>query len=738
MPVHSYADKDLEVLVDIKMTVPAVQPYGKGSQQHPEEQDKVSDATEIIERMRKVEAKECEMIGSWEYFGSRTKPYAETPVQYLGQRLLSTSDSARSAPRTAPAGGDPAAGPLAPHPRSRPGASALPGPIRKAKGFVCTQLLNCSGDVHLLPWKVSSTAGQLKDVIAQKEVVHALPGADVTLVCSFLKPHTTYVTQTQWSKTKNNQVTRIAVYHPDFGIHYFTFPEASYNFSVSFSTRECCSRDVTEALCSPGPNITSECSRWALHLKNVTVSLSGQYKCSFATFPYGTKTAKIQLLVKEKEEQHYVKEVQLNQTLEIPCFEDATSENFPNYPLKWLVEENGRKEELVTKELSSPPVYGNSSILYGRTVRLGLKKALKVFPTKITDDGRVFSCHVVYHPERVWKSRTTVRVFAYPELSISLQEGSAGTSQKLNVSCVVRKAFPKPSLVWYVDKARLMEQQPGEISVEQDDLQDSEGFYQLTSKLMLQRTHQTLKTFSCTCLFSFLGNETRNISSKEVFVSFDNKSNEVSSEEAFTTMDSEDLGNSTLPSAVMTTTGKGSTSLSSLDFTSQASLRFPSLTQGALISDAETKSYTRTTAFNESLTTAYWNYSTTKSLQSLRNATRSSENTTLPHRNLSFTTTDEPTSVTRGKGFFTTISLLKSTGSTEDIKGSRFPWPTVVAVLLLICSFLIALGIRKWCQYQKEIMNRPPSFKPPPPPTKYTSMVESDGTPPSCHELENL
>ncbi|XP_008495050.2 T-cell surface protein tactile isoform X1 [Calypte anna] len=562
-------------------------------------------------------------------------------------------------------------------------------------------------------------AGQLKDIVAQKEVVHALPGADVTLVCSFLKPPATYVTQTQWSKTKNNQVTRIAVYHPDFGIHYFTFPEASYNFSVSFSTRECCSWDVTEALCSPGPNITSECSQWTLHLKNVTVSLSGQYKCSFATFPYGTKTAKIQLVVKEEEEQHYVKEVQLNQTLEIPCLEDTTSENLPNYPLKWLVEENGRKEELVTKELSSPPVYRNSSILYGQTFRLGLKNALKVFPTKITDDGRVFFCHVVYHPERVWRSRTTVRVFAYPEISISLQEGSAGTSQKPNVSCVVRKAFPKPSLVWYVDRARLMEQQPGEISLEQDDLQDSEGFYQLTSTLMLQRTQQTHKTFSCTCLFPFLGNETRNISSKEIFVSFH-------------------LGNSALPSAVMTTTEYQSTSLSSLDFTSQASLPFPSLTQGALISAAETKSYTRTKAFNESLTTAYLNYSTTKSLQSLRNATRSSENTTLAHRNTSFTTTDEPTSVTRGKGFFTTISLLKSTGSTKDIKGSRFPWPTVVAVLLLICSFLIALGIRKWCQYQKEIMNRPPPFKPPPPPTKYTSMVESDGTPTSCHELENL
>ncbi|KAM6098955.1 T-cell surface protein tactile isoform 1-T1 [Theristicus caerulescens] len=584
---------------------------------------------------------------------------------------------------------------------------------------------------------VPSVAGKPEDVVTQTEVVRALPGTDVTLVCSFPKPHTTFIIQTQWSKTDDIQLTRIAVYHPVFGTHYFAFPEASYNFSVSFSTRKCCNWDATEALCSPDPNVTPECNQWALHLKNVTISLSGQYECSFATYPYGTKAAKIQLIVKAEEEQHYVKEVRLNQTLEIPCLEDTTSENLSNYPLKWLVRKNGRKKELVTKEPSRPAVYRNGSALYGQRVRLGLNNALKIFPTKITDDGTVFSCHVLYHPERVQKSSTTMRVFAYPEISISLQEGSAGTLQKPNVSCVVRKAFPKPSLLWYVDRTSLTEQ-PGEISVEQEDSRDSEGFYQLRSTLMLQGTHQTHKTFSCACLFSSFGNETWNISSEEIFVSLDNKSNEASSK-AFTTTASEDLGNSALPSAVMTTSEHQSTPLATLDFTSQASLAPASMTQaGAPISTAETKSYTSAPAFNESLTTAYWNDSTTESSQSLRNATRSSENTTLAHRNLSFSTTGQPISVTKGKDFFTTSSLLNSTGGVRNTKASRFPWPTVVAVLLLFCSFLIALGIRKWCQYQKEIMNRPPSFKPPPPPIKYTSMVESDGTPPSCHELENL
>ncbi|NXF76543.1 TACT protein, partial [Sclerurus mexicanus] len=147
------------------------------------------------------------------------------------------------------------------------------------------------------------------------------------------------------------------------------------------------------------------------HLKNVTISLSGQYDCSIATHPYGTKAAKIQLIVKAEKEQHYLKKVWLNQTLEIPCLEDTTSENLSTYPLKWLVGENGRKEELVTKEPSCPAIYRNSCALYGQRVFLGLNNSLKIFPTKITDD-KVFSCHAMYHPERVQKSSTTVRVFS--------------------------------------------------------------------------------------------------------------------------------------------------------------------------------------------------------------------------------------------------------------------------------------------------------------------------------------
>ncbi|NXD28286.1 TACT protein, partial [Spelaeornis formosus] len=150
---------------------------------------------------------------------------------------------------------------------------------------------------------------------------------------------------------------------------------------------------------------------WALHLENVTLSLKGQYKCTFSTYPYGTKAEKKQLTLKAEEERHYLKTVWLKQILEIPYIEDMSSEDLSIYPLKWLVGENGKKEELVTKETCCPPVYRNRSKLYGQRVLLNLNNTLKVFPTKISDDGRVFSCHMLYHPERVQKSSTTVRIF---------------------------------------------------------------------------------------------------------------------------------------------------------------------------------------------------------------------------------------------------------------------------------------------------------------------------------------
>uniref|UniRef100_A0A8V5FSN0 Immunoglobulin domain-containing protein n=1 Tax=Melopsittacus undulatus TaxID=13146 RepID=A0A8V5FSN0_MELUD len=496
------------------------------------------------------------------------------------------------------------------------------------------------------------TQRQPTDVITETEVVHALPGTDVTLLCSFPKPHGTYIIQTQWSKTDGTQLTRIAVYHPVYGTHYFTFPEASYNVSVSFSTRNCCSWDETQALCSPDPDAKAECTRWALHLKNVTISLSGQYECSFATYPYGTKAAKIQLLVKAEEEQHNVKEVWLNQTLEIPCLGDTASEDLSHYPLKWLVvssgfhllcglfflqEQDGMKEELVTKEPSCPAVYRNSSMLYGQRVLLGVNNALKLFPTRITDNGKVFSCHVVSHPERVQKSSTTVRVFG-KELTPAAHLLALGKVTLLPGSEKAFAAFPFLFLF------------PQGISVEQEDSQDNEGFYQLRSTLVFQGTHQTSKTFLCVCLFSFAGNGTWNISSKEIFVTFGRFF----------------IGRTHLKCQMIT----------------------PNI---CILCDVKYREMPR-----------LWKFHCASSSHTLNSPT------VVCSSSLCSTIGSKPRFA----------SSLRTFSGVLNMKASHFPWPTVVAVLLLSCSFLIALGIRKWCQYQKEIkeflpyiQSKPPLFK---------------------------
>uniref|UniRef100_A0A674JZE9 CD96 molecule n=1 Tax=Terrapene triunguis TaxID=2587831 RepID=A0A674JZE9_9SAUR len=470
-------------------------------------------------------------------------------------------------------------------------------------------------DLHLL--------SQLEGTMINTEAVHAFPGSDVTLECSILSTDGIHVTQTQWSKIDDTPPSRIAVYHPMYGIRYLPFSKTSYNYSV-------------------------ECQRWSLHLRNVSLSLSGQYECSFATYPYGTKAAEINLTIKAEDEKHYgVVEMLFNETLEIPCLENMTSVNLSKYPLKWeefvtgrniclcfKQGENGREETtLIIKEFYHRDVNKTDSLLYKERIQLGPDNALKISPIKIVDDGKVFSCRVMYHPERILTNITKVKVFGkrfITTLPLFLIHA-------MQTAILFLKAFPKPSLTWYVD-GEILKDQFGGISIEAENLQDGEGFYELRSILKIQSTNQsgTNQTFWCTCSFPFRENKTWNISSGEIVIS---------------------SGKSSL---IMT-------HLKSKIFRTQNDVAFPCELEFEL-----------------------WLFS------------------------------------------------VSFSGMVGNAKNTRFSWPAVVAVLLLFCSFLIILGIRKWCQYQKEIMNRPPSFKPPPPPIKYTSMLESDGTTASCHELETL
>ncbi|XP_067402496.1 T-cell surface protein tactile isoform X2 [Emydura macquarii macquarii] len=555
-------------------------------------------------------------------------------------------------------------------------------------------------------------SGQLEGTIIKTEANHAFPGSDVTLECSILNGDGISVTQTQWSKIDDTPPSRIAVYHPIYGIKYLPFTKTSYNYSVAFikTPRHGCV-DVNKTWSSHDATASHvQCSRWILRLRNVSLSLSGQYECSFATYPYGTKAAEINLTIKAEDEKYYVVvEMLLNETLKIPCLENMTSVNWSKSPLKWLMVENGHEETtLIAKEFYHQYVNKTDSLLYKERIQLGPDNALTISPIKIVDDGKVFSCRVMYHPERILESITKVKVFAKPEISITLQNSSNGTVGEVSLTCIVKKAFPKPNLTWYVD-GEIFKEQFGGMSSEAEVTKDGEGLYVLRSILKIQSTNQsaTNQTFWCMCGFPLTGNKTSNISSEEIVVYSGHVYNKVPFPD-FTTTATKGPGISTFPSTTLATTGLETISSTSLDFTSPVTSKPVSTTQSQFDSTTDTRSYTNATDSSKSAKTQRLSDSTTAAQQSNMNTTLSMENVTLPH----------PTMV-----------------NPENV---RFSWPAVVASLLLCCTFLIMLGLRKWCQYQKEIMNRPPPFKPPPPPIKYTSMLESDGTTSSCHELENL
>uniref|UniRef100_A0A7M4EU00 CD96 molecule n=1 Tax=Crocodylus porosus TaxID=8502 RepID=A0A7M4EU00_CROPO len=392
--------------------------------------------------------------------------------------------------------------------------------------------------------------------IIKKEAIHAVPGSNVTLMCTILKESGIHITQTQWSKIEDGQHRTIAVHHPVYGIQYLPLP------------------------------------LWILHFHNVSLSLSGLYECSFTTFPAGLKTAEISLTVKAEEEQHYVKKTLLKQILTIPCHENVISEfDWKTFCLCFKQRDNGSQIKLITKNSYQHEANKTNNLLYKDRIQLGPENALQISPLKTIDDGKAFSCLVTYHPERIVKRTTTVKVFG-KRLTLT---------PVLCLSLLLLSTVYSHVLAWIDGFSIVL----SGTSIEAEEPKESEGFYELTSLLMIQNTNQseTKQTAWCTCEFPFPWNEARDISSEEIVVYF---------------------------------------------------------------------------------------------------------------------------------GMSTYILYRLSLNNNE------FPWPAVMTILLLFCTFIIILGVRKWCQYQREIMNRPPSFKPPPPPIKYVSIQDSDGSTPTCHELETL
>lgn len=136
-------------------------------------------------------------------------------------------------------------------------------------------------------------------VMNEKEM-YASPGSDVNLKCSIPKGHGIYITQTQWTKIDGDPPRRIAVYNPNHGTQYFDFSEAAYGHSVrvTFTNLQQCQSDLNwTSKGSDSQAKYSKCNEWILHLRNVSLELTGLYECSFTTFPTGTRSSEIHLII---------------------------------------------------------------------------------------------------------------------------------------------------------------------------------------------------------------------------------------------------------------------------------------------------------------------------------------------------------------------------------------------------------------------------------------------------------
>ncbi|XP_026348690.1 T-cell surface protein tactile isoform X1 [Ursus arctos] len=540
------------------------------------------------------------------------------------------------------------------------------------------------------------------------ENIYAFPGSDVNLTCQTWK--TGFLVQMQWSQV-TDKLDLIALYHPQYGLH-------------------CANASPCESLVT-FTETPRNVSTWTLHLKNVSSSLTGKYECSFTLYPEGVRTKIYNLLIQTNVTQDewrssHIIEIQINQTLEIPCFQNISSEISSEFTFAWLVQEdNGTQETLITEGHS----ISNSSLFKDR-VKLGTDYKLYLSPVQIHDDDRKFSCHFMARPGKILRSSTTVKVFAKPEIPMIVENNSTDVLRERTFTCSLKSVFPTANLTWFIEGG-FPQGEEEEIHITNEERKDKGGFLELKSVLTRvygnKPSQSNNLTIWCMALSPVPGNKVWNISSEKITFSLGS------------------ANPSTGPAleVVPSTLGTRPSSVNSVSPT-----RYPAVSSTALGDVSTLTPNTTLQTSNSSVTTQGFNYSWTSGGQDTKNPASwmpSETYSSAPSGASSTIHGDVFTSTTRifsevpatGNGSTKNIHI-HITGIVANKPRDGMSWPVIVAALLAFCVALFGLGVRKWCQYQKEIMERPPPFKPPPPPIKYTCIQESTGSDPPCHEMETF
>lgn len=521
------------------------------------------------------------------------------------------------------------------------------------------------------------------ETFSAEEHIYALPGSDVNLTCHARKKG--FLVQTQWSEV-TGKADLLAVYHPEHGF-------------------SCASRGPCGSLVAfrEAPGNVFE---WTLHLRNVSSSTAGKYECSFTLYPEGIQTKvyslKIQTDVAQEEwRSNHTIEIEINGTLEIPCFQNTSLDISSALTFAWLVEDHGTQETLTARGQPT-----SNSTLFKDRVRTGADYRLYLSPVQVHDDGRTFSCRIVLGSGRVLRSSTTVKVFAKLEIPMIVENNSMDVIGERIFTCSLRNVFPTANLSWFIQRS-FPQAEREEMYTASEKRKDKDGFWELKSVLTSvydnKPAHSNNLTIWCMALSPAPGHKVWNSSSEKITFS---------------------LGSVKPPTD------------SPLNATESTLGTQPSPANS--VSPAASNSDVPTRGFSYSWTSSGKNAKLSPRMPSETNSSPSPEAGSALPGDIFTSTTRASSEVPTTANVSTKNNHVHITGIVTSKPKDGMSWPVIVAALLSPCLVLFGLGVRKWCQYQKEIMERPPPFKPPPPPIKYTCIQESIGSDVPCHELETL
>ncbi|KAI2530801.1 CD96 molecule [Homo sapiens] len=548
--------------------------------------------------------------------------------------------------------------------------------------------------------------GVWEKTVNTEENVYATLGSDVNLTCQ--TQTVGFFVQMQWSKV-TNKIDLIAVYHPQYGF-YCAYGRPCESLVTFTETPE-------------------NGSKWTLHLRNMSCSVSGRYECMLVLYPEGIQTKIYNLLIQthvtaDEWNSNHTIEIEINQTLEIPCFQNSSSKISSEFTYAWSVEDNGTQETLISQN----HLISNSTLLKDR-VKLGTDYRLHLSPVQIFDDGRKFSCHIRVGPNKILRSSTTVKVFAKPEIPVIVENNSTDVLVERRFTCLLKNVFPKANITWFIDGSFLHDEKEG-IYITNEERKGKDGFLELKSVLTRVHSNKPAQsdnlTIWCMALSPVPGNKVWNISSEKITFLL---GSEISSTDPPLSVTESTLDTQPSPAS------------------SVSPARYPATSSVTLVDVSALRPNTTPQPSNSSMTTRGFNYpwtssgTDTKKFSRIPSETYSSSpsgaGSTL-HDNVFTSTARAFSEVPTTANGSTKTNHVHITGIVVNKPKDGMSWPVIVAALLFCCMILFGLGVRKWCQYQKEIMERPPPFKPPPPPIKYTCIQEPNESDLPYHEMETL